>query len=74
MDGDEDDDGPANVSFAGKITILLSDAWGSQLPVARDRVRLLRTRLEFRAFASAIAGSRFDRKYRESKQEASFFS
>ena len=34
-------------SFAGKVTILLNDARGSQLPVARDRVRLIRSRMEF---------------------------
>ncbi len=37
----------ANVSFAGKVTILLKDERGTQLPVARDRVRLLRSRMEF---------------------------
>lgn len=37
----------ANVSFAGKVTILLKDDRGTQLPVARDRVRLLRTRMDF---------------------------
>ena len=37
----------ANVSFAGRATILLKDERGTQLPVARDRLRMLRTRLEF---------------------------
>jgi two-component system, LytTR family, response regulator len=37
----------ANVSFAGKVTILLKDERGTQLPVARDRLRSLRSRLEF---------------------------
>lgn len=37
----------AKVSFAGKVTILLKDDRGTQLPVARDRVRSLRSRLEF---------------------------
>lgn len=34
-------------SFAGKIVISLKDARHTQLPVARDRVRLLRSRMEF---------------------------
>ncbi len=37
----------ANVSFAGRVTILLKDECGTQLPVARDRVPLIRTRLGF---------------------------
>ncbi|MGO8759176.1 MAG: LytR/AlgR family response regulator transcription factor [Terracidiphilus sp.] len=37
----------ANVSFAGRVTVTLNDERGTQLPVARDRVRLLRTRMEF---------------------------
>jgi two-component system LytT family response regulator len=37
----------AKVSFAGKVTIALKDDRGTQLPVARDRQRLLRLRLEF---------------------------
>jgi len=37
----------ANVSFAGKATILLKDERGTHLPVARDRLRLLKSRLEF---------------------------
>jgi two-component system LytT family response regulator len=37
----------AKVSFAGKVSILLRDDRGTQLPVARDRLRLLRSRLEF---------------------------
>jgi two-component system LytT family response regulator len=36
-----------NVSFAGKVIVSLKDARHSQLPVARDRVRLLRSRMEF---------------------------
>lgn len=37
----------ANVSFAGKVTILLKDERGTQLPVARDRACLIRSRLGF---------------------------
>lgn len=37
----------ANVSFAGRVTILLKDDRGTQLPVARDRLRLLKARLDF---------------------------
>ena len=37
----------ANVSFAGRVTIMLRDERGTQLPVARDRLRMLRSRLEF---------------------------
>ncbi len=37
----------ANVSFAGRATILLKDERGTQLPVARDRLRMLSSRLEF---------------------------
>lgn len=37
----------ANVSFAGRVTIQLKDERGTQLPVARDRLRMLRSRLEF---------------------------
>jgi two-component system LytT family response regulator len=37
----------AKVSFAGKVTIQLKDTRGTQLPVARDRVRSLRSQLEF---------------------------
>jgi two-component system, LytTR family, response regulator len=37
----------ANVTFAGKVAILLRDDRGTQLPVARDRVRLLRARMDF---------------------------
>ena len=36
-----------NVSFAGKAIVSLKDARRSQLPVARDRLRLLRSRMEF---------------------------
>ena len=36
-----------NASFAGKVVVCLKDARHSQLPVARDRVRLLRARMEF---------------------------
>ena len=36
-----------NVSFAGKAIVSLKDARHSQLPVARDRLRLLRSRMEF---------------------------
>jgi two-component system, LytTR family, response regulator len=36
-----------NVSFAGKVIVSLKDARHSQLPVARDRVRSLRSRMEF---------------------------
>jgi len=35
------------VSFAGRVVVSLKDARRTQLPVARDRVRLLRTRMEF---------------------------
>jgi two-component system LytT family response regulator len=37
----------ASVSFAGRVAILLKDERGTQLPVARDRVRLIRSRLGF---------------------------
>lgn len=37
----------AKVSFAGKVLILLKDERGTQLPVARDRVKQLRERMEF---------------------------
>ncbi|MGA2571800.1 MAG: response regulator transcription factor [Terracidiphilus sp.] len=37
----------ANVSFAGRVTVTLNDERGTQLPVARDRVRLMRSRMEF---------------------------
>ncbi|HUB51067.1 MAG TPA: response regulator transcription factor [Terracidiphilus sp.] len=37
----------AKVSFAGKVTILLNDDRGTQLPVARERLKSLRSRLEF---------------------------
>jgi DNA-binding LytR/AlgR family response regulator len=37
----------ANVFFAGNVTILLKDERGTLLPVARNRVRLLRSRMEF---------------------------
>jgi len=37
----------ANVSFAGGTSISLKDARHTQLPVARDRLRLLRSRLDF---------------------------
>jgi two-component system, LytTR family, response regulator len=37
----------ANVSLAGRVTILLKDERGTQLPVARDRLRMLRSRLDF---------------------------
>jgi two-component system, LytTR family, response regulator len=37
----------AKVSFAGKVAILLKDDHGTQLPVARDRLRLLKSRLDF---------------------------
>lgn len=37
----------ANVSFAGKVTVTLSDERGTQLPVARDRARQLRSRMQF---------------------------
>jgi two-component system LytT family response regulator len=36
-----------NVSFAGKTIVSLKDARRTQLPVARDRLRLLRSRMEF---------------------------
>ncbi len=36
-----------NVSFAGKVVVSLKDERGTKLPVARDRVRLLRSRMEF---------------------------
>jgi len=36
-----------NVSFAGKVIVSLKDARHTQLPVARDRLRLLRSRMEF---------------------------
>jgi two-component system LytT family response regulator len=36
-----------NVSFAGKAIVSLKDARHTQLPVARDRLRLLRSRMEF---------------------------
>jgi two-component system LytT family response regulator len=37
----------ASVSFAGRVAILLKDERATQLPVARDRVRLIRSRLGF---------------------------
>lgn len=37
----------ANVSFAGRTVVSLKDARSTQVPVARDRVRLLRSRLGF---------------------------
>jgi two-component system LytT family response regulator len=37
----------AQVAFAGKVVVTLKDDRGTQLPVARDRVRALRSRLEF---------------------------
>lgn len=37
----------AQVSFAGKVVVTLKDDRGTQLPVARDRIRLLRSRMEF---------------------------
>jgi two-component system LytT family response regulator len=37
----------ANVSFTGRVAILLKDDRGTQLPVARDRLRLLKSRLDF---------------------------
>jgi two-component system LytT family response regulator len=36
-----------NVSFAGRVTVALKDVRHTQLPVARDRVRQLRLRMEF---------------------------
>jgi len=36
-----------NVSFAGKAIVSLKDSRRTQLPVARDRLRLLRSRMEF---------------------------
>ncbi len=36
-----------NVSFAGRVIVSLKDSRHSQLPVARDRVRMLRSRMEF---------------------------
>jgi two-component system LytT family response regulator len=36
-----------NVSFAGKVIVSLKDTRRSQLPVARDRVRLLKSRMGF---------------------------
>jgi len=36
-----------NASLAGKVVVCLKDARHSQLPVARDRVRMLRARMEF---------------------------
>jgi len=36
-----------NVSFAGRVLVSLKDERHSQLPVARDRVRLLRSRMDF---------------------------
>jgi two-component system LytT family response regulator len=36
-----------NVSFAGKVIVSLRDERRTKLPVARDRVRLLRSRMEF---------------------------
>jgi DNA-binding LytR/AlgR family response regulator len=36
-----------NVSFAGKAIVSLKDTRRTQLPVARDRLRLLRSRMEF---------------------------
>ncbi len=37
----------AQVSFAGKVAVTLRDARRTQLPVARDRVRLLKSRMNF---------------------------
>ncbi len=37
----------ANVSFAGRTVVSLKDGRSTQLPVARDRVRLLRSRMGF---------------------------
>lgn len=37
----------ATVSFAGKVVVSLKDARRTQLPVARDRVRLLKSRMNF---------------------------
>lgn len=37
----------AHVSFPARVTITLNDERGTQLPVARDRVRSLRSHLEF---------------------------
>jgi two-component system LytT family response regulator len=34
-----------NSWFAGKVVVTLKDARHTQLPVARDRVRILKTRL-----------------------------
>ena len=39
--------GQANVSPAGQTVVSLKDAGTTQLPVARDRVRLLRSRMGF---------------------------
>ncbi len=39
--------GQANVSLAGHTVVSLKDAGTTQLPVARDRVRLLRSRMGF---------------------------
>lgn len=36
-----------NVSFAGKAVVSLKDTRHTQLPVARDRLRLLRSRMQF---------------------------
>ena len=37
----------ATVSFSGKVVVLLKNARHTQLPVARDRVRLLKSRMNF---------------------------
>ena len=37
----------ASVSFAGKVAVTLKDPRRTQLPVARDRVRLLKSRMNF---------------------------
>lgn len=37
----------ANVTFAGKVTIQLKDERGTQVPVARDRLPIVRSRLGF---------------------------
>ncbi len=36
-----------NTSFPGKVVVSLKDSRHSQLPVARDRVRMLRSRMDF---------------------------
>jgi len=37
----------ASVSFSGRVAVTLKDAGRTQLPVARDRVRLLKSRMNF---------------------------